>query len=62
MLQHSCTLDFVPLLRNTVEHGQSDQLHIKSGKTKSVWDRILLDQMGPNIGLYGTVGIEPKGT
>ena len=62
MLQHYCTLSFVPLLRNTVEPVQSDQLPIKSGRIKNVWDRILLDQMRPNIGLYGTVGMKPKGT
>ena len=48
MLQHSFTLSFVPLLRNTVEHVQLDQMHVKSGRTKNMWDRILWDQMGLN--------------
>ena len=62
MLQHSFTLNFVSLLRNTVEHVQSDQMHMQSGRTKNVWDRILWDQMGPNIKLNGIVGMESNGT
>ena len=63
MLQHSCTLSFVPLLRNTVDHVhcslQSDQLHIKSGRTENLWERHIIGSNGTE---YRTVWNRRYGT